>query len=170
MGKRHARHKFATEAERRHFVTRRDVLNLSRKVNHLSRVRHENDAQSVEQIVEELKQESYNPILCYKWQGCCRDGASREKNAVTGDKKRAKRQSRKIDAVCVSRMYATRHRSGVVSVKYVSSHTNHDLSLTQAKFLPLPKDVKDGIAIKLSLGIPIDRILDGTVMEIIRFH
>ena len=39
----------------------------------------------------------------------------------------------------------------------------HDLLLAQPKFLPLPKDVKDGIAIKLSLGIPIDRILDGTV-------
>jgi len=69
VGKRHARHKFATEAECRHFVTRRDVLTLSRKINHLSRVRHEIDAQSVEQIVEELKQESYNPILCYKRQG-----------------------------------------------------------------------------------------------------
>ena len=36
---------------------------------HLSRIRHENDAQSVEEIVAELKQESYNPILCYKRQG-----------------------------------------------------------------------------------------------------
>lgn len=85
---------------------------------------------------------------------------------MTGDKKRAKQQSRKIDAVCILRMYATCRHSGVVSVKYVSSHTNHDLSLAQAKFLPLPKDVKDGIAIKLSLGIPIDRILDGTVTKI----
>ena len=69
LGKRHTRHMFANEAQRRHFVTRRDVLNMSRKVNHLSRIRHENDAQSVEEIVAELKQESYNPILCYKRQG-----------------------------------------------------------------------------------------------------
>ena len=66
LGKRHTRHMFASEAQRRHFVTHRDVLNLSRRVNHLSTIRHENDAQSVEEMVAELKQESYNPILCYK--------------------------------------------------------------------------------------------------------
>ena len=60
---------FASEAQRQHFVTRWDVLNLSRKVNHLSTIQHENDAQSVEEMVAELKQESYNPILCYKRQG-----------------------------------------------------------------------------------------------------
>ena len=69
MGKRHVRQRFAEEAERRHFVTRRDVLNLNRKVNHLSKIRHENDAQSVEQIVRELQREEYDPILCYKRQG-----------------------------------------------------------------------------------------------------
>ena len=93
---------------------------------------------------------------------CCRDGISREKTAATTTNKRAKRQSRKLNAVCISRMYVTRYSSGNVRVKYVSSHTNHDLSLAQVKFLPLPKDVKDGITIKLNIGIPIDRILDGT--------
>ena len=46
-------------------------------------------------------------------------------------------------------------------MKYVSTHTNHDLSLAQLKFIPLPKDTKDSIAMKLNLGIPIARILDG---------
>ena len=69
MGKRHTRHMFADEAQRRHFVTRRDVLNMSRKVNHLSKIRHENDAQSVEEMVAELRQVSHDPILCYKRQG-----------------------------------------------------------------------------------------------------
>ena len=69
LGKRHTRHTFTNEVQHRHFVTRQDVLNTSRKVNHLSRIRHENDAQSVEEMVAELKQESYNPILCYKRQG-----------------------------------------------------------------------------------------------------
>jgi len=50
-------------------VTRRDVLNLSRKVNHLSKIRHDNDAQSVDQMVRELQAEDIDPILCYKRQG-----------------------------------------------------------------------------------------------------
>ena len=65
----HTHYKFSTKAKRRHFVTRQDVLNLSRKDNHLSGVHHENDAQSVEQMVEGLKKESYNPSLFYKRQG-----------------------------------------------------------------------------------------------------
>ena len=60
---------FVQDAQRRHFVTRRDVLNLSRKINHLSKVRHENDAQSVEQLVAEFRREEYDPILIYKRQG-----------------------------------------------------------------------------------------------------
>ena len=89
---------------------------------------------------------------------CCRDGTARES---VKKKKRAKRESRKINAVCISRMYVTLQSNGIVRVEYISSHTNHDLSLSQVKFLPLPKETKDSIAIKLNLGIPIDRILDG---------
>ena len=69
IGKRQNRHHFANEAQRRHFVTRRDVLNLSRKVNHLSTIRHENDAQSVHMMISELRQEEYDPVLYYKPQG-----------------------------------------------------------------------------------------------------
>ena len=95
---------------------------------------------------------------------CCRDGRVRESSTTSNSTKtRARRESRKINAVCISRMYVTRQSSGAVGVKYISSHTNHDLSLAQVKFLPLPKDTKDSIAIKLSLGIPIDRIMDGTL-------
>ena len=64
LGKKHTRHiMFATQAQRRHFVNHRDVfmINLSRKVNHLSRIRHENNGQSVEEMVAELKEEAYNP-------------------------------------------------------------------------------------------------------------
>ena len=62
-------------------------------------------------------------------------------------------------------MYATHASDRSVRVKYVTSHTNHDLSLEQSKFLPLPKDMKDDIAIKLNMGIPIERILDGKYYE-----
>ena len=50
-------------------MTRHDVLNLSRKVNHFSKIRHENDAQSVDQLVRELQAEDADPVLCYKRQG-----------------------------------------------------------------------------------------------------
>ena len=41
---------------------------------------------------------------------CCRDGAARESStACNSTKKRAKGESREINAVCISRMYVTRH-------------------------------------------------------------
>ena len=51
--------------------------------------------------------------------------------------------------------------TGTVHARYISSHTNHDLSLEQARFVQFPKDVKDSISAKLSQGIPVERILDG---------
>ena len=64
-------------------------------------------------------------------------------------KKCVKREPRKIGGICLSRLYATQQHNGAVHVKYISSHNNHDLSLDQAKFLLLPKDIKNSIAIKL---------------------
>ena len=49
-------------------------------------------------------------------------------------------------------MYATLQSNGIVRVEYISSHSNHDLLLSQVKFLPLPKDTKDSIAISSILG------------------
>ena len=69
LGKWKNRHSFSTKAQRHHFEPRQDILNLSRKVNHLSKIRHKNESKSVHQMVSELKQEDYNPILCYKPQG-----------------------------------------------------------------------------------------------------
>ena len=100
------------------------------------------------------------PVLKYYYV-CCRDGVARKHCTESKGKKRAQQESRKSNGVCISRMYVTHASDESVRVKYVSSHTNHDLSLEQSKFLPLPKDVKDGIAIKLNMGIPIERILDG---------
>jgi len=68
VGKRNQHHRFLSEVQH-HFITRKDVINLNRKLNHLSKIHHENDAQSVDQMVKELQQESYDPILCYKQQG-----------------------------------------------------------------------------------------------------
>jgi len=104
---------------------------------------------------------THTPLALKYYYVCCRDGVARKNCTESKGKKRAQRESRKINGVCISRMYATYASDGSVRVKYVTSHTNHDLSLEQSKFLPLPKDVKDDIAIKLNMGIPIERILDG---------
>ena len=58
-------------------------------------------------------------------------------------------------------MYVTEYLDGKVEVKYISAHSNHDLGNTELPHLSLPKGVKEEIAIKLSLGIPPERIMDG---------
>ena len=55
----------------------------------------------------------------------------------------------------------TEYLDGKVEVKYISAHSNHDLGNAELPHLPLPKGVKEEIAIKLSLGIPPERIMDG---------
>lgn len=57
---------FSAQVQRKHFLTRRDVLNLKRKVCHLTTTRHQEDAVSVNLLVQELQQEEYDPILVYK--------------------------------------------------------------------------------------------------------
>ena len=78
---------------------------------------------------------------------CCHDGTPTQKYHTTFSKPCVKKQSWKISDTCISRMYATRRVSGAVQVKYISSHTNHDLSVEQTKHLPLLNDVKSTISI-----------------------
>ena len=75
---------------------------------------------------------------------CCRDGKSREKKWTKRktDVKRGeggKKPSRKLNDVCISRIYATVHgRNGGVKVTYIPAQTNHTLSIKEeAKHLPL---------------------------------
>ena len=48
-------------------------------------------------------------------------------------------------------------QDGQVLVLYISAHTGHDMG---AKHLRLPKSTKETIALKLSEGIPTQRIID----------
>ena len=48
-------------------------------------------------------------------------------------------------------------------VKYVSAHSNHTIGPSEDAFLPLPASTKEEIAMKLALGISIERIMDGNV-------
>ena len=69
--------------------------------------------------------------------------------------------SRKLDACCISRMYVTEFTDGHVEVKYISAHTAHELGTLELPHLPLPKGVKEEVALKISMGIPAERIMEG---------
>ena len=86
---------------------------------------------------------------------CCRDGNYKEcKRECKTDKKRPhQKPSRKLNDVCISRIYVTKFKSGKVEAKYVSAHSNHTTG-------PLPATTKEEIAMKLSVGISIERIMD----------
>lgn len=60
---------YSETTERKHFVTRQDVRNITRPIKDFSRHRHAEDAISVDRIVTELMKEEPSPILAYKQQG-----------------------------------------------------------------------------------------------------
>ena len=93
---------------------------------------------------------------------CCRDGNKREHTGPsrTG-KTRKHRQSRKLENYCIARMIATENRSeGRVEVKYISTDTNHELSVTECRNLPLPNSVREDICQQFAAGISLERIMD----------
>ena len=55
----------------------------------------------------------------------------------------------------------TEYLDGTIEVKYISAHSNHDLGTMELPYLPLPKGVKEEIAVKINLGIPPERIMEG---------
>jgi len=48
----------------------------------------------------------------------------------------------------------------MVEVKYINSHTNHELGLDECKHLPLSKSVKEEVQQQFAAGIAIERIMD----------
>ena len=94
---------------------------------------------------------------------CCRDGSYRssKKKRQTSKTRPNQKQSRKIGDVCISRMYVTELQSGEVQVIYVSAHSNHETEEKEDAFIPLPASSKENIAMKISIGIPIERIMEG---------
>ena len=70
VGRRAKRDLFMQVVSRKHLITKKDVRNAEVKVRDRTIIRHENDARSVELAVAELQQESYNPVMAFKIQGC----------------------------------------------------------------------------------------------------
>ena len=96
---------------------------------------------------------------------CCRDGFYKpcKQKRQTAQKRPHQKPSRKLGAVCISRMYVTELQSGTVQVMYVSAHSNHETGPTEDAFIPLPASTRETIAMKLSVGIPIERIMEGNL-------
>lgn len=58
-------------------------------------------------------------------------------------------------------MYVDEFADHHIEVKYITAHNGHELGVCEIPFLPLPPSVKESVAIKLSQGVPSERILEG---------
>ena len=58
-------------------------------------------------------------------------------------------------------MYVDEHMNGRVSVHYVSTHMGHELGPQELKYLLPPESTKEEVSVKISMGIPPERILKG---------
>lgn len=93
---------------------------------------------------------------------CCRDGNKRGHTGLSKTGKiRKHRHSRKMGNYCIARVLATQTQSeGRVDVKYISTHTNHELTMTECRHLPLPNSVREDICQQFAAGISLERIMD----------
>ncbi len=58
-------------------------------------------------------------------------------------------------------MFTDEYEDGSIVVRYISAHTGHELGSQELKCLPLPASTKEQVALKVSIGIPSARILQG---------
>lgn len=84
----------------------------------------------------------------------------------TTEKRPHQKESRKLNSICISRMYVDKLKNDQVRVEYVSAHTGHDLGPQELKYLPLPESTKQEVTMKISMGIPPERILKGIASNI----
>ena len=68
VGHRVNRNSFEQAVKRRHLISHQDIANVKRKVVDYTIMRHEDDAISVDVIVNELHEEPFDPVLVYKVQ------------------------------------------------------------------------------------------------------
>lgn len=105
----------------------------------------------------------YVAIKVTHYFSCCRDGEPHGNTSQRKtDKKRPNQKpSRKINTLCLSRMYVDEYFDSHVEVMYISAHTSHQLGSDEIQHLPLPRSVREDVAVKVSKGISADRILEG---------
>ena len=93
----------------------------------------------------------------------CRDGTYRHNSSerITEQKRLHKKSSQKINDLCLSRMYVDEDLEDHVELKYITAHTNHSLGVVQLPHIALPKTIRGEVAMKISKGIQVERILEG---------
>ena len=69
VGDRTKRDDFERFAAQKHYITKQDVTNASMRVHDRTIIRHQSDPLSVAQVVSDLREEPYDPVLLYKAQG-----------------------------------------------------------------------------------------------------
>jgi hypothetical protein len=57
-------------------------------------------------------------------------------------------------------MYVNEFRDGHVQVTYVKGHTVHELGVCELPHLSIPASIRETVAMKISLGIPAERIME----------
>ena len=94
---------------------------------------------------------------------CCHTGKYQGNKTPrkTVEKRPHQKETRKLNSTCVSKMYVDELKDGHITVKYVSAHTGHDLDPQELKYLPPPESTKQEVCMKISMGIPPERILHG---------
>ena len=102
-------------------------------------------------------------IVKVHYYSCCRDGnyRSNESKRKTEEKRLNQKTTRKLNSVCISRMYVNEYRDSHVEVTYISAHSGHELGTHELPFLPLPESTKEAVSRKISQGVPTPRILEG---------
>ena len=97
---------------------------------------------------------------------CCRDGMKKGHAGPNKTGKTRKHESRKIEQYCLSRMIVTEYlKERKVHVRYISTHTNHDLSLQECKHLPLPPSLKTDIQQQFAEGVLLERIIGSKLLK-----
>lgn len=100
---------------------------------------------------------------------CCRDGKSRQN--IWGRKTSSTRQRNEFrkmhNRFCISRMTATKNLvTGEVNVEYISTHSGHQPSRAELRFLPLPQSLHKEVQEKFAQGITIEKIMDGKLTSV----
>ena len=96
---------------------------------------------------------------------CCCDGkyAENKRSRITSGKRPYQRPTRKLNGTCTSRMYVNKFQDGHVELTYVKGHTGHELGVCELPHLSIPASIRETVAMKISLGIPAERIMEGKV-------
>jgi len=62
-------------------------------------------------------------------------------------------------------MYVNEFKDGHVEVTYIKGHTGHELGVWELPHLSIPASIKETVAMKVSLGVPPERIMEGKICD-----